>query len=771
MNNMNEEQTKRDYTDPKLRQSQWESTDSRVHMEYKLTDGRINASGRRSAPKSADYVLEYKGQKLAVIEAKRLELGATEGLEQAKAYGKMLDVDFVYSTNGPEIYEFSLKTGKGLAVDRFPTPDELWQKTFSGHDKWKEKFTQIPFAISDHKTPRYYQELAINRTLDAIAEDKSRVLLTLATGTGKTYISAQIAHTLYEAAWSLDKESGRRPRILFLADRNILASQAKTDFDIFTDEQKARITPTEIHKAGNELPKNASVFFTIFQTLTGENGDEMHYQKYDKDFFDLIIIDECHRGGAQDESTWREILDYFSPAVHLGLTATPKRKGNVDTYDYFGTPVYEYSLKEGIGDGYLTPFKVKKFTTSLDTYKHRPGNEVLQGEIDPEKEYAEQDFANSVIEIKRRDVERVRLMLENMDEDEKTIVFCASQNHAAFVRDLIQNMSKSSNSEYCVRVTANDGDRGDNYLKQFRDNEETIPTVLTTSQKLSTGVDAKNLRNIVLMRPVNSMIEFKQIIGRGTRIFEGKNYFTILDFVKAHEKFEDPDWDGPPIDETTIKREPPVQEEPSDTESGTKDDGTETTKRPEKIKVNLGGLQEREIWSGVETLLYSPDGRPISPEEFLKGLFGKLPEFFTDENKLREIWSNPQTREIFLKELDKKGYDEDQLHQIKQLVGAENSDLFDVLEYVAFDRVPLTREERVSKAQDKIFEGVNDQTKEFLEFVLNAYRKDGYATLAEDNLSKFLTLKYGSPMEAEKKLGSLYLVKSNFYSLQHSLYA
>ena len=770
---MNEEQTKKDYVEPKLKASGWEAHDARVLVEHKLTDGKITPGGRRAAPKFADYVLEYKGKKLAVVEAKRLDLGVTEGLEQAKEYGKMLDLDFVYSTNGAEIYEFSLKAGDGKVVESFPTPQELWQKHFSKHNEWKKKFTETPFGRSGNKTPRYYQEIAVSRALDAIAEGKKRILLTLATGTGKTYIASQIAYKLYEARWSLDKNSGRRPRILFIADRNVLASQAMADFDIFTDEQKERITPASIRKAGNELPHNASVFFTIFQTLTGENGYEMHYQKYEPDFFDLVIIDECHRGGANDESRWRGILEYFAPAVQLGLTATPKREGNVDTYEYFGTPVYEYSLKAGIEDGYLTPFKVKKFTTSLDTYRHNPNNEVVAGEIDEEREYVEKDFANSVIEIKKRDEQRVKLMLENINQNEKTIVFCANQSHAAFIRDLIQNYADSDNPDYCVRVTANDGVRGDNYLKQFRNTEETIPTILTTSQKLSTGVDARNVRNIVLMRPVNSMIEFKQIVGRGTRVFEGKQYFTILDFVKAYEHFNDPEWDGPPIDKTTVKMERKNKKDHDKRkfDDEPENDEEESRKRPEKIKVKLGPMQEREMWGNVETLLYSADGKPISSEEFLKNIFGTLPEFFKDEKKLREIWSNPKTREIFLRELDKKGFDESQLKQLQELVDAKDSDLFDVFEYVAFDRKPLSRHERVARAKRRIFDDVDEKTREFLEFVLNAYERDGYEALKETNLPEFLKLKYGSPMDAQNIFGDLYKVQNKYYSLQEILYS
>jgi len=767
---MNEEQTKRDYIDPKLKKSGWEAGDVGVLMEHKITDGRIQIGGKRARPKRADYVLEYKNKKLAVIEAKKLELGVTEGLEQAKEYGEMLDIDFVYSTNGQEIYEYSLKTATGKEVENFPTPEELWQKTFSEHSEWKEKFAETPFAVSGYKSPRYYQENAISRALDAIAEDEDRILLTLATGTGKTYIAAQIAYKLYEAAWSLDKDRGRRPRILFLADRNNLADQAKADFDIFTEEQMTRITPAEIRADGNELPHNASIFFTIFQTLIGENGDERHFEKYDKDFFDFIIIDECHRGGANDKSSWREIMEYFSPAVQLGLTATPKRKDNVDTYEYFGHPVYQYSLKQGIGDGYLTPFKVAKFTTSLDEYIYTSDDEIKQGEVEEGRIYKESDF-NRIIEIKEKEIQRVKLMMNSINQNEKTIVFCASQKHAAYIRDLINNYADSHESDYCVRVTANDGQRGENFLKQFRNNEETIPTILTTSQKLSTGVDAMNLRNVVLFRPVNSMIEFKQIVGRGTRVFEGKHYFTILDFVKAYYHFADPEWDGEPMDQTRIIEEGGEKEkEEIDEDDATNDGSVEPVKRPEKIKVQLGQSQVREMWGQKTTSFYNIDGTPISATEFLKNIFGELPEFFEDEEALRKMWANPKTRKVFLSELEKLGYEEEQLRNYAKLIDAENSDLFDVFEYISFDKKPLTRGERILQARENIFEGLDDKTKEFLEFVLNSYHKDGYDSLSEEAFPEFLTLKYGSLMEARVYFPDLNEVKQEFVQLQEKLY-
>ena len=386
--------------------------------------------------------------------------------------------------------------------------------------------------------------------LEAIADDSHRILLTLATGTGKTLIAFQIAWKLFHSRWNLSREPTRRPRILFLADRNILADQAYNAFSAFPEDALVRIEPEDIRKKG-KVPKNGSLFFTIFQTfMSGPPKDgkpSPYFGEYPPDFFDFIVIDECHRGGANDESNWRGILDYFAPAVQLGLTATPKRKDNVDTYAYFGEPVYIYSLKDGINDGFLTPFKVKQISTTLDEYVYTPDDKLVEGEIEAGKRYTEADF-NKIIEIKEREANRVKLFMEQINQSEKTLVFCATQDHALAVRDLINQMKTSTDPNYCQRVTADDGALGEQHLRDFQDNEKTIPTILTTSQKLSTGVDARNIRNIVLMRPINSMIEFKQIIGRGTRLYDGKDYFTIYDFVKAHHHFSDPEWDGEPIE-------------------------------------------------------------------------------------------------------------------------------------------------------------------------------------------------------------------------------
>lgn len=345
---------------------------------------------------------------------------------------------------------------------------------------------------------RYYKYNAINNVLEAIAAGKDRILLTLATGTGKTSVAFEVAWKLFHSRWNLSREPSRRPRILFLADRNILADQAFNAFSSFPDDALVRIAPDVIRKKG-QVPKNGSVFFTIFQTFMSgsdsEGNPSPNFGDYPPDFFDFIVIDECHRGGANDESNWRGILDHFSPAVQLGLTATPKRKGNVDTYDYFGEPVYIYSLKEGINDGFLSPFKVKQIATTLDDYVYTSDDQLIEGEVEEGKLYIEDDF-NRVIEIREREKYRVKLFMDDIDQSQKTLVFCATQVHALAVRDLVNQMKTSTEPNYCVRVTANDGALGDQHLRTFQDNEKTIPTILTTSQKLSTGVDARNIRNI-----------------------------------------------------------------------------------------------------------------------------------------------------------------------------------------------------------------------------------------------------------------------------------
>ncbi len=765
---MNESETRAELIDPQLLACGWGVVpDSYVLRERdvcKITDGRIQTGGGRAKPLIADYILVYKGVKLAVVEAKREGLEVGEGVAQAKLYAQKLGLETTYSTNGKEIYSICLKSGREELVENFLTPEELWEKTYSDQNEWRDKFNAVPFeGKSGTWQPRYYQELAVQKALEALALNKERILLTLATGTGKTAIAFQIAWKLFQTRWTLKRDGKRRPRILFLADRNILADQAFNSFSAFGEDAMVRIKPSEIKKSGR-VPTNGSIFFTIFQSFMSgvdEDGEpQANFGQYPSDYFDFIIIDECHRGGANDEGNWRAILEYFSPAVQLGLTATPKRKDNVDTYDYFGKPVYVYSLKDGINDGFLTPFRVKRIKTTLDDYMFTSDDDVVEGEVEAGKLYVESDF-NKNIEIRAREEKRVKIFMDDASPDEKTIIFCATQEHAAMVRDIVnQNKPKGKDANYCVRVTANDGEMGERFLREFQDNEKLVPTILTTSQKLSTGVDARNIRNIVLMRPVNQIIEFKQIVGRGTRLFEGKEFFTIYDFVDAYQRFSDPEWDGEPIESEPVVKREKEKKEPR-----------EASEKKQKVKIKLGDGKEREIQHMMATSFWDADGKPVSSEEFLRKLFGELPNFFKSEAELRELWSKPLTRKILLQKLDEAGFGAAQLNTLKRVINAEKSDLFDVLEYVFDGDVkPITREARVNAAKESIFAILNKEQEEFIEFVLSKYVESGVEELAQEKLPVLLTNKYQSFADALNVLGDAKKLSALFIEFQKYLY-
>ena len=940
---MNEAQTEFEYIDPALKEAGWGKIEgSRVRKQFPISQGRLlGQGGRRSRPLKADYVLQYKNRNLAVIEGKARDIYYTDGVAQAKDYATRLNIRYTYATNGLRIYAMDMHHATEGEVAKYPTPDELWEmcypepveeaaKEIAG---WKEKLLSVPFEDRGGTwQPRYYQDNAITKVIEAVAEGKDRILLTLATGTGKTAIAFQIAWKLFNSRWNLRKDGKRLPRILFLADRNILADQAFNAFSAFEDDALVRIRPSEIKKKG-KVPLNGSIFFTIFQTFmsggsvnspatrenvnspaTRENVNlsasseedvvfadisniepakgymyilqcvdnsfytgstkqlkyrlsqhqkgngakytsshlpvkliyyeafdridhafyrekqvqkwsrakkialikndiellkrlsnnkqklvepvqkfvepvqklaepvEASFGEYPEDFFDFIIIDECHRGGAKDESRWRAIMEYFSPAVQLGLTATPKRDVNVDTYAYFGDPVYIYSLKEGINDGFLSPFKVKEVSTTGDTYTFTPDDEVLEGDIEEGREYTHEE-QNRIIEIMQIEKYRVKLFLDMMNQNQKTLVFCATQIHAAAIRDLINQQAKSSNPNYCQRVTADDGKLGEQHLRDFQDNEKSIPTVLTTSQKLSTGVDAPEIRNIVLLRPVNSMVGFKQIIGRGTRLFDGKDYFTIYDFVKAHKHFNDDEWDGPPL--------PPEDPTPGPEPKPCKDCGQSpcvcTKERepcyvcgndpcvcdnpPKKMtRIKLSDQKYRELDSMVKTSFWSTDGTPISAEQFVKNLFGDIPSFFINEEELRKMWSLPDTRKKLLVELSDKGYTEVQLEDLTKLVHGEDSDLYDVLSYVAFHKDLVPRLNRAAQAKIQLG-NYNHTQQDFLNFVLKQYVDTGVSELDDAKLADLLILKYKAIADAKRELGDIPSIRNTFIGFQEYLYA
>lgn len=802
---MDETATRRTKIDPKLYEVGWEQVpDSVILTEqraYQIAPGRVERIKHQN-PKKADYVLEYRGQKLAVIEAKSDERHVSEGVEQAKRYAEMLNIRYTYATNGDEIWaiDMGVKNDNGEYVvpskegpaERFPTPQELWKMTFPDYNEWRDNFNLCAFNRDGNRTPRYYQEIAINKVLAAVANEQRRILLTMATGTGKTYTAFQICWKLFQTGWNKNLTPNRKPRILFISDRNILANQAKNDFGNFNEDSMVRVTPEELAKNHGKVPTSRHIYFTIFQTfMSNDDSGNPYFMQYPQDFFDFIIIDECHRGGANDESEWRRLMEYFSDAYQLGMTATPRRRENANTYQYFGNPVYSYSLKQGIADGYLTPFRVWISESNIDDYKYNPDDDV-EGDIDKEKTYTESDFYNGNIVMRDRDEYRVKEMLGKIEPDEKTIVFCATQQHAAIIRDMINQHKSRPDSNYCVRVTSDDGKEGENMLKQFQNNDRLRPTILTTSQKLSTGVDARNVRNIVLLRPVNSMVEFKQIIGRGTRLFDNKYYFTIYDFVGAAKNFEDAEWDGDPFcpvcgnypctcnkkpkqpcpkcgqTPCVCPKEPP---EPCPVcghlpctcqgQGGKKKD-TIVVKLSKERKVELFTKWEEKVQFGDEL---------IGVDELVVRLFGAIPRFFDGAEDLRKKWEHPDTRKVVLDRLEQEGFGEDKLLMIQRVMQKEECDLLDVLEYLAYSEQPIERAERVRRVKEKYFNDLAEEQSNFFTFILDFYVRNGFKELAMDKLKDFINIKYNSMTDAKRKLDmTAQDLRAQYIALQSALY-
>ena len=754
---MNEAQTRFNKIDPKLRDVGWGVVPgSKILVEQSayIAPGRLTASGNKN-PKKADYILEYKGMKLAVIEAKSDEKDVSEGVGQAKLYADALKIRYTYSTNGDEIWfiDMGVKDSKGEYIipskehdiDTFPTPQDLWQMTFPDENPWRDKFNLCALNRSGGRQPRYYQEIAIKNVLEAVAKQRNRILLTMATGTGKTYTAFQICWKLTQTKWTT-KGVERAPRILFISDRNILANQAINDFDQFPEDAMCRVTPKELKKNNYKVPTARNLYFTIFQTMmTSPNAqkaeeqgialpegatDQPYYMQYERNFFDFIIIDECHRGGANDESEWRKLMEYFDSAYQLGMTATPRRKVNVNTYAYFGDPVYTYSLKQGIEDGFLVPFRVEVSTSNIDDYQYRVR-----------------------IQIKERDEHRVKEFLNKIDPDEKTIIFCATQKHAMIVRDMVNKHKQRPANNYCERVTADDGEVGEATLRAFQDNEKLLPTILTTSYKLSTGVDARNVRNIVLMRPVQNIVEFKQIIGRGTRLFDGKYYFTIYDgdqycpecgnwpctcmkkTPKALPQGDSGDFVGEQLVCPVCGNLPCTCEGPHT--------NLIDIKLSDGRRLSLETNWEQKIFFGDEF---------ISLDEYVKKLFGRIPEFFSDAEDLREKWSNPETREQLLRTLDEAGFAEDKLNLLRNMLKLQKCDLLDVLEYIAYNSTPIERAKRVELVKKQYVDALEKEQREFDNLILEYYASNGFKELGSDKLKTFINIKFNSMRDAKERL-------------------
>lgn len=775
---MTESDTRVKLIDPKIKESSW--TENNIVREYYFTDGRKLIGNKRGKRYFVDYLLTYKNTNLAIIEAKAQSKDPLDGLQQSINYAQKLKIDFVYATNGDKIYEHSLIEGTGRWVESYPTPDELFNKKFGQIDTKKENTITYPFHIEGNMKPRFYQQIAVQKSIESIASGKDRILLTLATRTGKTYIAFQIVYRLFASKWSKDG-SDRRPKILFLADRNVLADQAYNTFNPL-EKDIIRLNGKEIKKRGGKVPTNANIFFAIYQSIAEnknrvietteeENEDDVtaYYKQYPSNFFDLIIIDECHRGSANDESSWKDILNHFSSAVHLGLTATPKRDDNGDTYKYFGDPIYEYSLKDGINDGFLTPYKVKRIQTNIDEYKFDP-NDIITGELD--KQIIElEKFEREVIIPKRTEL-IAKTILENINPMDKTIVFCVNQQHASDMKIAIDKFKTIKDNNYCVRVTSDEGDIGRNFLEDFQNNDKDIPAILTSSKMLTTGVDAKNVRNVVLTAPIKSMTEFKQIIGRGTRVFEGKDFFTIIDFVGATNLFYDERWDG--IAEPIETPKPP---KPKPTDSGNSEDDTtcgggeiEPPIPPkEKVTIDIKGKKLKVI--NIETTYVGDDGRPLKTDEYLELLIGILGKFYNNEQGLRDIWSNPSNRKDLLNKLREMNIDESQLEDLKEIFEAVNSDIYDVLAHLSFNLDIKTRSERAIAVENSNFieKYHNEKAKDFIEFILEKYIKYGFKELEENKLSTLIEQSGFDKKDLMASFGE-FKIRDEYFGLQREIY-
>lgn len=770
-----EADTKAKFITPKLNASGW----SEFHItrefgiKYVFTDGRKLVGGKRGRRYAVDYLLSYKNVNLGIVEAKKEGKDPLDGLQQSINYAQKLKVDYAYSANGHKIYEHCLLDGKGKYIDEFPSPDELFERKYGKLEVQKAKTITQPFYFEENKKPRFYQQIAVQKTIEAITNGQKRVLLTLATGTGKTYIAFQIVYRLFESRWNIDK-SDRRPRILFLADRNVLKDQAMNTFNSM-EKNCVDINGRDIKKRGGKVKTAGNVFFAIYQSIADnknkidisdeelEDDVNGYYRQYPPNFFDLILIDECHRGSANDESSWREILNHFSGAIHVGLTATPKRDDNGDTYKYFGEPIYEYSLKDGINDGFLTPYKVKRIKTNIDEYKFNP-DDIIQGELQNQIVKLEQ-FEKEVI-IPKRTRLLAKTILENINPLDKSIIFCVNQKHALDMKIAIDEFKNISDNDYCVRVTSDEAKIGRDFLEAFQNNDLDIPAILTSSKMLTTGVDAKNVRNIVLTAPIKSMTEFKQIIGRGTRVYEGKDFFSILDFVGATNLFYDERWDGLP-------ENPSSPSEPKPPKPPTKGDGENPPPTPpephEKVIIDIKSKKIKVI--DIETSYIGEDGKPLRTKEYLTFLIGTLGEFYDNEKALREIWSNPINRKEMLNKLKDMGIDEAQLNDLKEMFEAKNSDIYDILAHLSFNLDIKTRNERVLSVENSDFvkKYHTEKAKEFIEFILHRYKKDGVKELDDKNLSTLIKLSGFDTTELKESFGGFGL-REEYFGLQREIY-
>jgi type I restriction enzyme R subunit len=785
----NEADTCRKYVLPKLIDAGWDNDPHSFTEQRTFTDGRIVVSGgkvHRRPQKRADYLLRYtRDFPIGVIEAKAEYKSPGTGLQQAKDYAENLWLKFAYATNGHGIIEFDYLTGLEQEITRFPAPSELWERlaTSQGLDEGKKNRLLTPFNHLSGKSPRYYQEIAINRAVQAILQDKKRILLTMATGTGKTVVAFQICWKLWSARWNRTGEY-RRPKILYLADRNILIDDPKDK--IFAPFGEAR------HKIENGVAvKSREMYFAIYQAIAKDERRPGLYREYAPDFFDLIIVDECHRGSAKDESNWREILEYFHPAYQLGMTATPLRNDNIDTYQYFGNPIYIYSLRQGIEDGFLAPYRVHRVITTVDAAGWRPD----AGELDrygreiPDEEYHTKDFERTIA-LKARTQAIARHLTDSLkktDRFAKTIVFCVDQEHADEMRRALNNLNADlvrQYSDYACRVTADEGFIGRGHLSRFQELETLTPVILTTSQLLTTGVDAPTCKNIVLARVVGSMTEFKQIIGRGTRVRDdyGKYYFSILDYTGAATRhFADPDFDGEPalIIEQQIDENGQVTEEEIVSPEEPTDEGGEIIEteppeiidhpphEPRKFYVN-GGFFEIAAHLVYEL---DGDGKKLRVVKYTDYTAERVRTLYPNAAALREQWADPQQRALIMESLAERGID---FQELAEATGQLDADPFDLLCHVAYNAPLRTRRERADRLRlDKkdFFDQYGPEAKAILHELLEIYTDHGPAQFVIPEVLKVPPIStHGNVMEIAAFFGGPDPLREAVQQLQTLLY-
>lgn len=787
-----EADTCRKYVLPKLIAAGWD-TDPHSFTEQKtFTDGRILVVGdkvKRSRQKRADYLLRYTRDFLiAVVEAKAAYKAPGDGLQQGKEYAQILGLKFAYSTNGHGIVEFDFLTGKEREIEAFPAPDDLWRRLRKAEGLKDDKVAERLLTPSNHlsgKSPRYYQEIAINRAVQAILQGKRRVLLTMATGTGKTVVAFQICWKLWNSRWNRAGEY-RRPKILYLADRNILIDDPKDKIFAPFGDARWKIENGEAHKS-------REMYFAIYQAIAKDERRPGLYREYPRDFFDLIIVDECHRGSARDESNWREILEYFEPAYQLGMTATPLRDDNRDTYAYFGNPVYTYSLRQGIEDGFLAPYRVHRVITTWDAAGWRPSKGDLDryGRTIPDQEYSTQDFER-IVALRARTEAIARNLadfLKKTDQFAKTIVFCVDQEHADEMRRALSNLNEElvrQYPDYVCRVTSEEGDVGRAHLGRFQELETLTPTILTTSQLLTTGVDVQTCKNIVLARVINSMTEFKQIIGRGTRVRDdyGKLYFNILDYTgSATRMFADPDFDGDPVVVTEEKTDETGATIPTTyeivEELPVMADGQEQYEITQTIPDDSEGERRKFYFDGGQVeiaahLVYEldPDGKQLRVVKLTEYAAEKVRTLYPSAADLRKQWSDPEQRAEIIAKLEERGIS---FEQLGAAAGQPNADPFDLLCHLAYNapiRSRRERADRLRKEEKAFFDRYKPDARAILNDLLEKYAEHGTAQFVIPEVLKVPPISQrGNVVEIANLFGGPDKLKAAVNQLQVLLYA